>query len=364
MAVEGIELEELLAPIPGAEPSGMDVRNDFSPASVYFRLRDARAEARAAERAADANPGGESGVAEGWRGVRSLAVKLLSEQAKDLEVAAWLTESLVRTDGLAGLAFGARLLGGLAERYWDTVFPMPDEDGMETRVAPVTGLNGEGGDGTLIQPLLKLKLFNGPDGAPVALFQYEASADLSTLTDQARIESRIRAGVIPFDKMEQAARATSTGLFLGLRRSVTEALEAWDGMDKVFEQVAGSDTPPTRRVREVLEKIIGVIDRYAPEAGAATEATAAAAETSQPAAAGGGAPGGPRRIATREDAFAALTDIADFFRRTEPHSPLAYTLQDAVRRGRLSWLELMKEIVNDDHQRNTILTTLGIKPEE
>ena len=31
---------------------------------------------------------------------------------------------------LAGLATGAALINGLAERYWDDLFPMPDEDGI------------------------------------------------------------------------------------------------------------------------------------------------------------------------------------------------------------------------------------------
>ena len=48
----------------------------------------------------------------------------------------------MRSHGLAGLAAGAQLMAGLAERYWDGLFPLPDDYGMETRVAPVTGLNG------------------------------------------------------------------------------------------------------------------------------------------------------------------------------------------------------------------------------
>ncbi len=193
MAVEGLDLEGLLAPISDELPAGNDVRSDFSPTSLYFRLRDARADARAAERAADANPG-EVASPEGWRNVRTLAVEILSQHAKDLEAAAWLTEALVRSDGLAGLAFGASLLGGLAERYWEQLYPMPDEDGMETRVAPVTGLNGEGGDGTLSQPLQKLPLFKDGNGETVMFFQYQQSAELETIADAKRVEFQDKSG--------------------------------------------------------------------------------------------------------------------------------------------------------------------------
>ena len=47
---EGFDLEALLAPVPGDAPQGIDIREDFSAASPYNRLRDARSEARDAER--------------------------------------------------------------------------------------------------------------------------------------------------------------------------------------------------------------------------------------------------------------------------------------------------------------------------
>ena len=83
-----------------------------------------------------------------------------------------------------------RLMAGLAEQYWDGLFPLPDDYGMETRVAPVTGLNGRDGNGSLIQPLYMLALFNRPDGAPVAYYQYRQSEQLSTL-DAERRQQRI-----------------------------------------------------------------------------------------------------------------------------------------------------------------------------
>ena len=45
---EGIDMAALLAPIAGDAPAGSDLREDFSAQSTYYRLRDARAEARAA----------------------------------------------------------------------------------------------------------------------------------------------------------------------------------------------------------------------------------------------------------------------------------------------------------------------------
>jgi type VI secretion system protein ImpA len=113
------------------------------------------------------------------------------------------------------------------------------------------------------------------------------------------------------------------------------------------------------RVRDLLEEIVRVADRYAgieaaPPVQAAADDPACVAVAS-PIAVGG-------RIASREDAFRVLEEAADFFHRTEPHSPLAYTLREAVRRGRLTWSELLEEIVPDANSRAAILSSLGIRP--
>ena len=365
MAIEGLDLEALLAPIGEESPSGSDARTDFSPTSSYFRLRDARAEARAAERAADANPGGESGASESWRDVRNLSTKILSEQSKDLEAAAWLTEALVRSNGLSGLAFGATLIGGLVERYWEQLYPMPDEDGMETRVAPVTGLNGEGGDGTLSQPLLKLPLFNDANGEPVMLFQYEQSAELETIADPKRLEARVNAGVVPYDKMKSTARAAPAGVYVALRRNLEAAQEAWSAMAEQFDKVAGSYSPPTRRISETLDKVATIVNRYGPPPAANAQdlADGVEAEAADETTEAGAGPAKAKRLVTREDALASLNEIADYFRRTEPQSPLAYTIDEAIRRGRLTWPELLAELVKDDQVRGNILISLGIKVE-
>jgi type VI secretion system protein ImpA len=354
---DGFDLAALLAPVPGDAPAGTDLRADGSPQALYLRLRDARAEARAAERAMDAGDAEDAGVPPQWRAIRALAVAALA-QSKDLEVAAWLTEALLRGDGLLGLAAGARLMAGLVEDFWDALFPLPDEDGIATRVAPLAGLNGLSGDGTLIQPLRKITLFVRPDGAALQFWQYEQSAALSGIADTARRQQRIEAGVLPFETVENEARAAGGAHFATLRRQAATAAAAWQALSDALDRRAGAEAPPTSRVRDLLAQIMAVAEPFAaPEAAAAepTEPGAAVAAATPPAAATGA-------VGSREEALRALAAIADYFRRTEPLSPLAYTLQEAVRRARMSWPELLEEIVPDSAVRGAILTSLGIRP--
>jgi type VI secretion system protein ImpA len=273
-----------------------------------------------------------------------------------------LTEALVRSHGLGGLAAGAQVIAGLAERYWDGLFPLPDEDGMETRVSPVTGLNGRDGNGSLMQPLYKVTLFTRrQDGTQVALYQYQQAEKLSTTNAERRTA---------FETLEKDARAVESRAFGALYADAWAAREAWQAMANILDAKAGADGPSTTAVRDLLSGIIEIAKRYAPaEAVAAVGAPAGEAAVGEAAGAdlpesvaGPGSAASPGRVATREDALRVLGDIADYFRRTEPHSPISYTLDEAVRRGRLTWPELLTEVVADMNTRNSILTMLGIRP--
>ncbi len=134
----------------------------------------------------------------------------------------------------------------------------------------------------------------------------------------------------------------------------------------MLDEKAGADGPSTTAVRDLLSGIADVAARFAPAEAVGDDAAAADDPAAGGTASGTGGSAGfaaaPGQAATREEALRALTEIANFFRRTEPHSPLSYTLDEAVRRGRMTWPDLLAEVVADLDARNSILTTLGIRP--
>lgn len=367
MALDGFDLARFLQPIEGDNPAGVDLREDFSPTSAYYRLRDARAEARAAERAMDATPE-ETAVPPQWRTIEDLAAKALEGQSKDLEVAAWYTEALLRHHGFDGLAAGVKVMHGLVEAFWDSIFPRPDEDGLETTVAGVAGLNGVGGDGTLAQPIRKVALFRDVQGRPIALWQIEQADALQSLEPDRR-EARIAAGALSLDMVEKSAAQMPREHWAELIPAVREALAAWQALGEALDAKAGSAAPPTSAVRGLLEAVLAAALRFAganaPAEGEAAAEVASGGPTGEAAAAGGAPARGPARpgeIASREDALKLLDEVARWFRRVEPHSPLSYTLEEAVRRGRMTLPELLQETLQDDTARQAFLTALGIRP--
>src|SRR5512135_1813636 len=117
-----LNFEKLLAPFPGENPAGVDLRADPSPVSDYYTIKGARETARATERLISK---GEVTDPPDWRSVVDRGTKVLSEKSKDLQIATYLIEALLRQHGYAGLRDGFRLARELVEKYWDQLYPLP-----------------------------------------------------------------------------------------------------------------------------------------------------------------------------------------------------------------------------------------------
>ncbi|RVT98829.1 type VI secretion system protein TssA [Rhodovarius crocodyli] len=367
-----LDLEALLAPLDGESPSGTDLREDFNPTAPYRALRDARSAAQADDRARRSADEPDTSASPLWREVVRIATETLASVSKDLEVACWLTEALVRQHGLAGLLTGAHLLDGLLERYGDDAWPRPDEeDGQSYRASLLEGLSGADKDGVLIQPLQSIQLFMRPTGMPFLLYEHEAALAAAALPDPEKRQARYERGVVPLERLE--AEAHSARASIGQTRvEVEEAMAAWRALDDRAEAMFGAFAPSLRRVSEALGRALSFAEQYGDAAAPAPvsvpeDAAAAAAPVmgAAPAMAGGGMVlgGVQASIANRDQALKQLEQIAEFFASTEPHSFLAYTLKEAVRRGRMSLPELLGEVLADETVRYAMLSALGIKAE-
>ncbi|MDP4025124.1 type VI secretion system protein TssA [Methylobacterium sp. NEAU 140] len=363
-----IDIEAILAPIAEDRPAGTDPRENASNVSPYYRLKDARAAARAEERAAiDA----DAPVPEAWSTVIDLAVALLASQAKDLEAATWLTEALIRVEGFAGLRDGITVLARLSQTFWDDLYPQPDEDGLEIRISPVAGLAGSGATGTLDRPIRNTPLTDGGAGR-FSFWHFEQANDLEKIADPDRREARIAAGTISLETFRKSVAETPIEILRDTLLTLGECETAVALLSDTLDQAAGLDAPSFTPLQELLAAVAGCL-RYvaADRLAASAEVEAVAAADAAPAADGSAAPGAvavggsavrrPGEFENREEALTVLSQIGAYFRRTEPHSPISYTIEHAVRRGRMSLPELLKELARDPDHVQHILSVAGIK---
>ena len=360
-----IDVDSLLVPFDGDNPAGVDIREDSSPQSIYYKIKDARAAARASERRllAEEDPDAANTVVPEWDTVIDLAPQILTDNGKDLEVAAWYTEALLREHGFPGLRDGFRLLRGLVEGFWDNLYPMPDEDGIETRVAPLTGLNGEEGEGTLIIPINKVLITQGHTYSPYATWHYQQAYDLDRITDPEKREARIADGAITMKMIEQSVLETAQPFFTEIRDDLSGCAEEFSKLSAALDEKCGTDSPPTSNIRNALNRVMEVINFIAPEQAAeeSGEGEETGAQSSGPSAA---KPSGGGAINNREDAYRSMLTVAKFFRETEPHSPVSYMLEKAVRLGKMSLPEVLAELITDENARYEYFRLTGIAPPE
>jgi type VI secretion system protein ImpA len=370
------DIEVLLAPISEGAPAGVNLREDASPSSPYFQLKDARSTARAAERRGETEAGAPT-VAPEWGTIDGLAADVLATKSKDLEIAAWYLESLARTDGFAGLKFGFALIRGLAERYWDTMFSLEDTSDMTTRLAPLSGLNGVESEGALLQPIRRILITGeSSEAGPFSYYQYQQAQSLGAVTDEAARARREKRGDATLESFTNAVTAAGADFYIALLDDIAAAIAEFDAMTKALDERAGAESPPSSSIADLLKdvestvKIVSkeMVDRRRAQLSAAGPAAPAGEAGPAPAGGGDGASGGgfllgrDRTLHNREDALQLIMSVAEYFRATEPHSPISTTLEEAVRRARLPFAELLAELVPDQAAWRTAITIAGIKP--
>ena len=213
-----LDFDLLLSPIPGEKPTGVDLRADDSHDSVYWQIKSVRNDSSRIERKHPEDPKNEeySLSKRRWPEVIELSTKVLAEQAKDYEIAAWLCEALLRQHGFAGLRDGFLLARRMAETFWDGLYPGPKP---EDRVAQFAGLF----QGALVAPIRQVSITEGTEYGELDF-------------DEAR-----RKGGAVLQQIEQAARQSSTEFLARLVADGQGAIAELDRLAKVLKEKCGKD---------------------------------------------------------------------------------------------------------------------------
>ncbi|HEY6528681.1 MAG TPA: type VI secretion system protein TssA [Cellvibrionaceae bacterium] len=378
MSSRSIDIAAFLDPIGDDAPCGRDLREGSSPTSNFQMVKLARSTARSAERSNVYSEDGQQAddarrkIDESWRKIIELAPKILKSESKDLEVACWYLESLVRRDGIAGLRDGFELIEGLIDRFWPSLYPMPDEYGLETRVGSLKGLNGEGGsDGALLTPIRNSIITNSGQFRAFSFWEYQSAAETSRiLDDKAREKEFVRKGYT-LQNIENAVRDSSSEFLTQLRDDLVEALDSFTRFnDKLYQLCGSSEAPPSSAITNLLKDCITaitflggnkIITETSPVDDSSNAPAESGADNNAPAAASSAAQIASRALANREQAFKQMAEIAEFFRKSEPHSPVSYLLEKAVRWGNMPLHELMQELISDETTRNRYSELTGVK---
>ena len=292
-----------------------------------------------------------------WPGVATACETLLATRTKDLRVVGWLTEAWAQLRGYAGLADGLALAHGLCEQQWPAVHPQPDGADFELRVGALSRLLAQV---CLLAPALPV-LRRGE--LRYSLRDMEAARALQSALAKSSDPTAMAAasGKVTPEQVQKAQRETPPALIAAALADCERARKALHGLQAVVDAQLGAEGPAFSAAKRVLDDAVHALTRLAREAGvagagAATTEAGAAAEG----AAAGTTDGKPGTPGTRAQALAQLRTVAEFFRRTEPHSPVAYLAERAAQWGELPLHEWLRRVMKDEGALGHLEELLGV----
>jgi len=334
--------EDILNPIPGDNPGGKDLR--YAP--VYDKIKEARREDD------DLNQGVwklERKVAD-HNAVIKLAQEAIATQSKDLQLAAWLTESLIKTQGFPGLYDGLTLCRSLVEKFWETLYPVIEEGDLELRAMPLDWIGSR-----LDVPLKSVALCK----AGYNFFQYKDSRGVlpedqaKTKEQKAEREKALKDGKLASDIFDRSFGETPKVFYADAEKTLDASLATLKALNELCEEKFGDVAPSFHKLRTGAEDVRHVVHGFLqkkrefepdpveeappPAAEAAGESAAGAPATTEGAAALD-LTYAMKASAEPPDRSAAISNVAaaaQFLRKREPFSPAPYLMLRGLRWGEL-----------------------------
>jgi type VI secretion system protein ImpA len=363
-----MNLTNLLSPIEQDLPAGKDLRQEDYSHSLYYEIKNFRNEARKIER--QQIQGSEKNSRPDWASVYKLAIEATEKQTKDLEIITWLIEASLREFGFAGLRDGFKLARQVIEQFWDHLYPLPDNEGMLTRLAPLSGLNGENAEGVLIAPISLVPLIAGRDGLMYTFWHYQQAIEVMKITDAEKRDKRIEAGAVTFEMLENAAQEIDNEYFEQLHLDLLSCIDEFKALTRLLDEKMGYEAPPSSRILAQLENCMDCLKTLTSGRAIGNpspllldnneqdedEDIAKESDNISPA---------PIEFKSdsdipREQMLHSIALAADFFRRTEPHSPIPYLLDRALKWSKMPLPTLLKELIKNKQALDDFCTLTGV----
>src|SRR5712691_7467850 len=237
--------EDLLQPIPGLNPAGTNLRYD----PIYDKIKEARRE----EEDVEQGEWKRARKVADWPLVIKLASDALTTKSKDLHIAGWLTEGLLKQEGLGGLRTGLGLLHALLDTFWDHLYPEAESGDVELRASPLNWVGRYLDAGVKSVPVTKAghDLFKYLESRAVG---YEADAKGDEKKQAAR-EAALGEHKLAAEEFDKAFDATPKPWYKQLMADLEGCLKAVQGLDELCQQKFGDASPSFGTLVQALEEV-------------------------------------------------------------------------------------------------------------
>lgn len=332
-----IDIPSLLEPIRDEAPCG----DDYSFSAEFDKIKHAREED---------DPHLSQGewattlkVAD-WPVVVEECTEVLQHKSKDIRAASWLIEGLARVQGYRGLADGCELLRKLCDAYWDVLYPQPEDGDQELRIGAFTHFVT-----TSVQLVRSIPVTQG-NGVAYSCADYDNALRFENLASKTpELRDNIPDHKVTLEKFSVSQKKTPRAFYETLQSDFAAAQQAWKELAATIDTHLGAEGPSFTVVFDAFALAGRVLQRLFKEAGVLGQTMDSESTNSSNDLANKTAPqtsySGP--IAHRAQALQQLQQVADFFHRTEPHSPVAYLASRAVQWGNMPLHEWLRTVIKD-----------------
>jgi type VI secretion system protein ImpA len=330
--------EDILAAIPGENPSGIDLRYDTK-LLIFDKIKEARRQ----DDELDQGAWQAERKTANWPLVIKLAQDALATVSKDIQLAGYLTEALLQTERFPGLRVGLDLTYRLTTEFWDSVYPLIEDGDREFRARPFDWMNL-----TLDLPIRSTPIAS----AGYSDLAYRESREIGyedqvkTDKDRKARSEKIQRGKLAPDVFDKAFSETPKAFYLQTEKDLDACLDTLGKLDTFCDEKLEDDAPGFTKLRTALtdvrytvhillekkrEKEPDPIEEPPPEQTAEAQGTGPDGSTSAP---GLALPMGTEPTDMRQ-AMAMIVAAAAFMRKREPSNPAPYLLLRGLRWGEL-----------------------------
>lgn len=351
-----LSMAELAAPIDGG--SGDDL--SFSP--LFDQIKEAR---RAdADYLTQGDWQTDLKTAD-WEKVIALAVNGLTQQSKDLMLVAWLNEGLAQRHHFQGISFGLKLTERVLEAFWETVHPSL-EDGLDERAARLSWMKT-----TLTEIAGDLPITEGQN---FGVLRYDESRQVENLALQnpKAMQTALDEGKINAEIFQRSVVLTDTEHLRAKSLQIADSIQACNRLQSLIDRLFGSEAPSFATLADMLSKASQLTEKLLKDRGVELHPVAVPISAVPPSSEEPGEPmitpaqdGTPTAMRTtpltRDEAFTMLAGIAQFFKQTEPQSPVPYLVERAIKWGNMPLEGWLSDVIKDSNVVDNIRDVLGTR---
>lgn len=384
-----LDFEALSAPISDSEPCGsnFDTGENVALSQAFSELRALAPTARRieAKRFELAGMGPEDrqnslahseGKSDGpqadpkWPRIAELSIDILTKLSKDTRAIVSLIESMMRVHGLPGLRDALKVGSLLLDKYKLSLFPLPDPGEKVHYCLEFIGNICESESYNIKSALYQAKFL---EAAPALCWFSHISATNLDKRPPKEKEILIQAGEVTLDDFLAALNLVKKPTELSdfddrLSEALTEAKnfdailtthsKAHIGITQIIDDLGKLQ----RWYRGLIEDRMAYLNASASAAAEAAQQAEAETPPTEESPANTGSPNGAQAaIVNRQQALNKLLQVATYFRESEPHSPVSYALEQAVRWGKMSLPDLLRDLVANDSVLTEMYRRMGIQ---